>query len=124
MTGEIDMTERVPYKQMYAQAVKELKDPDCLYWFTTEDEQEIREHNNAYLDVSSTESLQAGIFEPTEVRKKEYLWRATDIQNELKNRLKNTDVPTLKNIKQDAKTLRWHKGASNGIHGLYLKLRK
>ena len=34
--GEIDMNERVPYKQMFAQAVTELKNPDCLYWFTSE----------------------------------------------------------------------------------------
>ena len=118
------MTERVPYKQMYAQAVKELKDPNCLYWFTTEDEQEIREHNKAYLDVSSTESLLAGIFEPTEVRKREHLWQTSDIQNELKKRLKSTDVPSLTNISKAAKTLRWPKGASNGVHGYYLKLRK
>ena len=124
VTGEIDMTERVPYKQMYAQAVKELKDPNCLYWFTTEDEQEIREHNKAYLDVSSTESLLAGIFEPTEVRKREHLWQTSDIQNELKKRLKSTDVPSLTNISKAAKTLRWPKGASNGVHGYYLKLRK
>lgn len=36
VTGEIDMTGRINYRQLYAQAVTELHQPDCLYWFTAE----------------------------------------------------------------------------------------
>ena len=32
VTGRVDMTGQIPYKQLYAQAVAELRDPDCIYW--------------------------------------------------------------------------------------------
>lgn len=53
VSGEIDMTAPVPYKQMYAQAVTELRHKGCVYWFTSEDEQEIQEHNKSYQQLSS-----------------------------------------------------------------------
>ena len=122
--GEIDMSERVPYKQMFAQAVTELKDPDCLYWFTSEDEREIREHNQSYMEESSAESILPSLFEPSKEHTKEHLWRVIDIQIELAKHLKANDVPNLKTLGKSLKALRWPKGAINGIRGYYLKLRK
>ena len=121
--GEIDMTERINYKQLFAQAVTELKDPDCLYWFTSEDEHEIREHNQSFMEESSTEGVLPSLFEPVKEHTKENLWRIIDIQQELSKHLKTQDVPTLKALGKAIKALRWPKGANNGIRGYYLRLR-
>ena len=122
--GEIDMSERVPYKQMFAQAVTELHDPDCLYWFTSEDEREIREHNQSFMEESSTEGILPSLFEPTTDHSKENLWRVIDIQQELTKHLKAKDMPNLKSLGIAIKALRWPKAAINGVRGYYLKLRK
>ena len=118
------MSERVPYKQMFAQAVTELRDSDCLYWFTSEDEREIREHNQSFMEESSTEGILPTLFEPTADHSKENLWRVIDIQQELTKHLKAKDVPNLKSLGIAIKALRWPKGAINGIRGYYLRLRK
>ena len=121
--GEIDMTERINYKQLYAQAVTELKDPDCLYWFTSEDERIIREHNQSFMEESSTEGILPSLFEPVKEHTKENLWRVVDIQEELSKHLKSADIPTLKALAMSIKALRWPKGANNGVRGYYIKKR-
>ena len=121
--GEIDMSERVPYKQLFAQAVTELKDPDCLYWFTSDDERIIREHNQSYMEESSAESILPSLFEPVAEHTRENLWRVIDIQQELAKHLKAGDVPNLKVLANSIKALRWPKGAHHGIRGYYLRLR-
>ena len=118
------MTERINYKQLYAQAVTELKDPDCLYWFTSEDERIIREHNQSFMEESSAEGVLPSLFEPVAEHTKENLWRVIDIQEELAKHLKSADVPTLKALAVSIKALRWPKGANNGARGYYLKLRE
>lgn len=122
--GEINMSERVPYKQMFAQAVTELHAPDCLYWFTSEDEREIREHNQSYMEESSAEGILPSLFELTTEHTKDHLWRVIDIQQELAKHLKAKDVPNLKALSNSIKALHWPKGANNGVRGYYLKLRK
>ena len=123
VTGEIDMSRPVNYKQLYAQAVSELK-RDSLYWFTTEDEQLIRKHNQQYMEESSAEGILPSLFEPSKERSREHLWRTIDIQQELAKHLRPADVPNLKALGLAIKALRWPKGAINGIRGYYLKLRK
>ena len=118
------MSERVPYKQMFAQAVTELRDSDCLYWFTSEDEREIRQHNQSFMEESSAEGILPSLFEPTTDHARENLWRVIEIQQELAKHLKPKDVPNLKSLGAAIKALRWPKGANNGIRGYYLKLRK
>ena len=122
--GEIDMSERVPYKQMYAQAVAELNNPDCLYWFTSEDERDIREHNQSYMEESTAEGILPSLFEPSPLHSKEHLWQVIDIQGELTNHLKTNDVPSLKALSKAIKALHWPRGANNGVRGYYLRLRK
>ena len=122
--GEIDMSERVPYKQMFAQAVTELQNPDCLYWFTSEDEREIREHNQSFMEESTAEGILPSLFEPTAERTRVNLWRTIDIQEELAKHLNAKDIPNLKTLSKSIKALRWPKGANNGVRGYYLKLLK
>ena len=123
VTGEIDMSARVNYKQLYAQAVTELRQPDCLYWFTSEDEQAIREHNQPYMEESSAEGILPSLFEPSATHTREHLWRVVDIQQELAKHVKTADIPNLKALAKAIKALRWPKAANNGIRGYYLKLR-
>ncbi|MBR1545836.1 MAG: hypothetical protein IJ633_03425 [Prevotella sp.] len=124
VTGQIDMTEPIPYQQMYAQAVEELHQPDCIYWFTSEDEQEIQRHNQSYQQVSSPELILQSLFEPADQHTKENLWKTTDIQKEIAKQLRACDVPNLKSLGLALKKLNYPKGGISGVRGYYLALRK
>ena len=124
VTGRVDMAGTIPYKQMYAQAVAELHKPDCIYWFTSDDEREIQQHNQRYQQESAPELLLTQFFEPTDEHKKDCFWTTTAIQNELDNHLKTSDVPNLFNIGNAIKKLRWKRYKNNGIRGYYLKLKQ
>ena len=124
VTGEADMSGRIPYKQMYAQAVAELSAPDCLYWFTSDDEQEIQKHNQPYQQESSMEAVLPVIFEPTADHRRENLWTVAAIQKELSRHLKATDVPNITNLGKALKALRWPRGGNTGVRGYYLVLRQ
>ena len=123
VTGKVNMTGQIPYKQIFAQAVAELREPDCIYWFTDEDERDIQAHNSLYQQESAPEMVLSQLFEPTTQRKRETFWTTTDIQNELAKHLKSQDIPTLKNLSAAIKKLRWPKIKTNGLVGYYLVLR-
>jgi len=124
VTGPVDMSGRIPYKQMYAQAVSELRDRDTLYWFTSEDEAEIQQHNAQFQQESSVESILTSIFEPAAIHSRESFWQIIDIQRELSRRLKAADVPNLKALGMAVKNLHWQRGGIKGIRGYYLQLRR
>ena len=121
--GPVDMNGRIPYKQLFAQAVTELKTPDCIYWFTSEDEREIQEHNRQYQDVSSLEQVLQSVFEPSKTHKRDCFWQVQSIQKELQNHLKASDVPNLKVLGETIKKLKWPHGGINGSKGYYLRLK-
>ena len=121
--GPVDMNGRIPYKQLFAQAVTELKDPDCIYWFTSEDEREIQEHNRQYQDVSSLEQVLQSVFEPSKTHKRDCFWQVQSIQKELQNHLKASDVPNLKVLGETIKKLKWPHGGIDGSKGYYLRLK-
>ena len=108
---------------MYAQAVTELQQRDCIYWFTSDDEREIQEHNSQYQEESSVSSVLQSIFQPTTEHKRENLWQVKDIQNELARHLRTADIPNLKTLGMTLKQLHWERGGTNGIRGYYLKLK-
>jgi predicted P-loop ATPase len=121
--GPVDMNGRIPYKQLFAQAVTELKTPDCIYWFTSEDEREIQEHNRQYQDVSSLEQVLQSVFEPSKTHKRDCFWQVQSIQKELQNHLKASDVPNLKVLGETIKKLKWPHGGIDGSKGYYLRLK-
>ena len=123
VTDKVDMSGNIPYKQMFAQAVAELRDPDCLYWFTSDDEREIQAHNQHYQQVQPIEQLLPSILVPTSEHKRQNLWQVKDVQKELEKHLRSSDIPNLKALSTILKNLRWPRGASNGTEGYYLKLR-
>ena len=124
VTGCVDMSGQIPYKQLFAQAVTELRNPDCVYWFTDEDEREIQQHNRQYQQESAPEQVLMQLFEPSKQHKKECFWTTTAIQNELGNHLKTADVPNLRQLGIAIKKLHWQHIKNNGTRGYYLKLKK
>lgn len=124
VTGKVDMSGQIPYKQMFAQAVTELQDSDCIYWFTDVDEREIQNHNSHYQQESAPEMVLTQIFKPTQQHRQENFWTVTAIQKELTNHLKSGDVPNITNLGNSIKKLRWQKFKKKGIRGYYLKLRQ
>ena len=124
VTGHVDMSGQIPYKQMFAQAVTELDEPDCIYWFTSDDEQEIQRHNAHYQQESAPEQVLRQLFEPVSQHRHEYLWTTTAIQDELKKHLRSADVPNLTNLGLAIKKLRWPRCRSKNDRGYYLRLRR
>ena len=123
VTGRVNMSGDIPYKQMYAQAVAELRDPDCVYWFTNDDERDIQQHNSHYQQESTPEMLLKQFFMPSKVRKKDHFWTTSAIQQELRNHLKAVDVPNLTQLGATIKQLRWERVKNRGIRGYYLELK-
>ena len=124
VTAKVDMSGQIPYKQMYAQAVAELRDPDCIYWFTSDDEREIQRHNAQFQQESTPELVLQQLFEPVALHRKEHFWTTTAIQQEMKNHLKAEDVPNLTNLGIAIKKLKWPRGSIKGIRGYYLKAKR
>ena len=124
VTGKADMSGRIPYKQMYAQAVTELQDRYCIYHFTSDDEREIQRHNSQYQQASAPEVVLSEIFEPTTTHKREFFWTTTAIQQELTNYgIKAADTPSLRSLSDAIKRLKWKKNKNQGVWGYYLRLR-
>ena len=123
VTGKADMSGHIPHKQMFAQAVSELYTASCVYWFTSEDEQEIQRHNSSYQQESTPEMVLSQLFEPTAQHKPENFWTVTAIQKELAKHLKAQDIPSLRGIGNAIKKLRWLRFKNNGVRGYYLRLR-
>ena len=124
VTARVDMSGQIPYKQMFAQAVDELRKSDCVYWFTEDDEREIQQHNGLYQEESAPEQVLSQLFEPVAQHKKEFFWTTTAIQDELKARLRASDVPSLNRLGTFIKKLRWRRFKNNGVRGYYLRLKK
>jgi predicted P-loop ATPase len=123
VTGKVDMSGQIPYKQIFAQAVDELRNPDCVYWFTDVDEKEIQQHNGMYQQESALEMVLTQYFEPTTLSKRENYWTVSDIQRELGKQLKASDLPNLTNIGAAIKKLHWKQTKIKGVRGYYLKLK-
>ena len=124
VTAKVDMSGQIPYKQMYAQAVAELYTPDCIYWFTSDDEREIQRHNQQFQQESAPELVLSQIFEPVQKHTKDHFWTATAIQEELKKHLRASDIPNLTNLGIAIKKLRWKRCKRRNDRGYYLRLRK
>ena len=101
----------------------ELRQRDCLYWFTSDDEARIQEHNRRYQQESSLEAVLQNIFEPAKNHKKEHFWQVIDIQQELSKHLKQADLPNLTTLGATLKRLRWSRYIVKGIRGYYLTLK-
>jgi hypothetical protein len=121
VSGEADMAEEPPYRQMFAQAQAELQQEGCIYWFTNDDERLIQEHNRQYQQLESMETVLESLFEPAQERRRENLWQVLAIQRELAKTLRTADVPSLPRLASALRSLRWPQGGINGVRGYYLQ---
>ena len=113
----IDTDTPVPYRQMYAQAVAELRRGE-RYWLSKEEEAAMERHNQAYRCRSSPEEVLLSYFVPAE-RKKEHFIRAVDIQKALRQHVRPADVPSIKALTNALKTAHFPYGSYNGYRGWY-----
>ena len=112
---------RVNYRQMYAQAITELRWGE-RYWFDNDDERLIQEHNRQYQQLSTVDEVVGSLFETAE-RRKENFMTATQVQQHLRRLLKAGDVPTLSKLGRALRRQHFADGAYDGVHGYYLRLR-
>jgi hypothetical protein len=122
MTGQADMSGTINYRQMYAQAVWEVKHGE-QYWFDNDDEREITEHNAKYLMRTSVEEALATLYAPAD-KERSHFMTTTDIQQQLRSHLLTADVPTLAKLGRALKRMHFPEGAQDGIRGYYLRSRK
>ena len=121
--GQVDMSSPIPYRQMFAQAMSELRERDCIYWFTSEDEREIQAHNANFQQHSSLQQVLEDFFEPAPEHSRQYFWPVLRIQQDLSKRLKTKDIPSLRELGVTLKRIGWPHGGINGRIGYYLKMR-
>ena len=122
MTGQADMSGRINYQQMYAQAVWEI-DHGAQYWFDNDDEREITVHNAKYQMMTSIEEVLRTLFMPAPHESTNFL-TTTAIQQQLRQSLSASDVPTLGVLGRTLKRMHYPQGSQNGIHGYYLSSRE
>ena len=121
VTGLIDTDTPVDHRQLYAQAVAELRQGERWH-FTKDEEAAIERHNQQYRRASSPETVLLSFFEPAE-RTKEHFLRAVDIQAEIKKHVRGADVPNIKMLTLALKACHFPYGAVNGIRGWYARRR-
>ena len=119
ISGVIDTESPVDYRQMYAQAIYELRQGEP-YHFSKAEENEIVKHNQLYQSISTPESILLSYYEPAE-RRKDFFMRAVDIQKALQQHLKPADVPSINALTKALKRLRFQYGAVGGVRGWYVR---
>lgn len=115
--GIIDTESPWPYRQLYAQAVSELRQGERWH-FTKSEEAEIERHNQAYRQQSSPEEVLLSYSEPAEVCQENFM-RAVDIQKELRQHVRVSDVPSIKALTIALRRLHFKHGAIDGVRGWY-----
>ena len=115
--GVIDTGTPVPYREMYAQAVAELRQGG-RYWLSKDEEAELERHNRAYRRQSTPEEVLLAYFAPA-VRRREHFMRAADIQAELARHVRAADLPSLKALTTALRDCHFPYGACGGCRGWY-----
>ena len=119
VTGQIDTDTPIDYRQLYAQALHELRNGGQWH-FTKEEETAISQHNERYRRQSTPETLLLSFFEPAE-RGKAHFMRAVDIQAEIKKHVRSADVPNIKMLTLALKACHFPYGCYDGYHGWYVR---
>ena len=117
VTGLIDTETPIPYLQLYAQAMSELK-KGAIWYFSKAEETEIERHNQDYRCQSSPETVLLTYYKPAERRKENFV-RAIDILEELRQHVRATDLPSIKTLTMTLKSCHFPHGKINGQRGWY-----
>ncbi len=117
VTGSIDTDSPWLHRQMYAQALHELRHGERWH-YTKEEETEIVHHNQAYQRQSSPEEVLLSFFKPAHPDA-EHFMRAVDIQKVLRQHVRMADVPSLKALTLALKSAHFAYGRHQRVRGWY-----
>jgi hypothetical protein len=120
VSGVIDTESPVNYRQLYAQAVHELRH-GARYWPSPDEEQRLQDHNQSFQQIKKSELLLTEFFEPTE-RKKDSLMSYTDVEESLRKRVSAASMPTVSEL-SNALSRSFQSGAVKGKRGWYMRPR-
>ena len=119
VTGMIDTSTPIDHRQLYAQAVSELRE-GAVWYFTKEEEALISQHNQMFRSLPSAETVLTSYYTPGP-RCKEYFVKTIDVQQVLRSKLSSVDVPSIKKLTLALRSCGFQFGAINGQRGWYAK---
>ena len=108
----------VNYRQLYAQAVYEIKH-GVRYYPTREEEQRMEQHNQQFQMLRKADIVLTDYFEPME-RAKENLMMFNEIEKVLRTRIPASQMPTISEL-STALTQHFQIGAVKGNRGWYMR---
>ena len=121
VTGVIDTEPTVNYRQLYAQAVYELRH-GARYWPDRDEECRMEAHNSGFQLVKTTDILLTDFFEPAP-RDKNCLMTFSDVVRILRERVATAEIPSRQALSL-ALNQHFQSGAVAGRHGWYMRLRE
>ena len=116
--GIINTEPTVNYRQLYAQAVYEIKH-GVRYYPTREEEQRMEQHNQQFQMLRKADIVLTDYFEPME-RAKENLMMFNEIEKVLRTRIPASQMPTISEL-STALTQHFQIGAVKGNRGWYMR---
>ena len=118
VNGIINTEPTVNYRQLYAQAVYEIKH-GVRYYPTREEEQCMEQHNQQFQQMRKAEFVINEFFERTE-RNKDALMTLSEVERELHSRVSAVDMPSFRELSA-ALVQNFQAGAVDGRRGWYMR---
>ena len=119
VNGVIDTEPTVNYRQLYAQAVFELRH-GARYWPSRDEEQRMEAYNEQFQQMKKGELVLTEFFKPME-RNKDYLMTLTEVNQALRQHVSAVDMPSFRELSA-ALSQHFQAGAVDGRRGWYLRL--
>ena len=117
VNGIINTEPTINYRQLYAQAVYEVKH-GARYYPTHEEEQRMEQHNKQFQMMKKAEFVITEFFERTE-RNKDSLMTLSEVERELHSRVSAVDMPSFRELSA-ALANHYQAGAVDGRRGWYM----
>jgi len=121
VAGVINTEPNVNYRQLYAQAVHELRH-GARYWPDRDEECKMEAHNQQFQLTKSSDILLTDFFEPSP-RDKNCLMTFSDVVRILRERVATADIPSRQALSL-ALNQHFQSGAVAGRHGWYMRPRE
>ena len=119
--GIIDTDTPIDHRQLYAQAVAELRSGKPWY-LSKQEEQKLEQHNQNFRVEMSPEQVLLAWYTQAE-RCQENFIRTVDILKELSKHVGKADLPTVQSLTRTLRACGFAYGAVSGQRGWYAKLR-
>ena len=116
--GIIDTEPTINYRQLYAQAVYEIRH-GVRYYPTREEELRMEQHNQQFQQLRKTAFMITEFFEIAE-RNKDYLMTLSEVERELHSRISAVDMPSFRELSA-ALIQNFQSGAVDGRRGWYMR---